>query len=160
MGKELLGRRRWPSEVGRTTGEEADAPRVHAQAPQVGDFQQRRKGAGLHSRQRSGETLVETEELGDPFYPTRPTPRTAPCGTRAHMPLDTQMSPPLHLDKHTLPLVSRGGSGLGRLLRPSLVCPEAHTEGRVGLPHNHLGALEPGDGAAGAEAGPRGPLLL
>lgn len=78
MGKEMLGRRRRPSEVGRTRREEAEAPSVRAQAPQVGDFQQRRKAAGLHSRQRSGETLVLTGELGDPFYPTR-TPCTAHC---------------------------------------------------------------------------------
>lgn len=159
MGKELLGRRRRPSGVGRTPREEAEAPRVRAQAPQVGDLQQRRKAAGLPSRQRSGETLVLTGELGDPFYPTR-TPRTAHRSTRAHRPSETQTSSPLHLDEHTLPLASQGDSGLCRLLRPSPVCPEAHTEGWVGLPSTHPGVLEPGDGAAGAGAGPTGPLLL
>lgn len=100
-----------------------------------------------------------TEEPGDPFYPTR-TPRTASCSTRAHRPSETQTSSPLHLDERTLPLASQGDSGLCRLLCPSPVCPEAQTEGWVGLPSTHLGALEPGDGAAGAGAGPKGPLLL
>lgn len=106
-----------------------------------------------------GDPRVITGELGDPFYPTR-TPRTAHRSTRAHRPSETQTSSPLHLDEHTLPLASQGDSGLCRLLRPSPVCPEAHTEGWVGLPSTHPGVLEPGDGAAGAGAGPMGPLLL